>query len=85
MVNKITFATSENFQIQQINQTVYDMSFRIRYFLPRKAFQMISYKFHIIFVNGIKLCTYIPCGRFCTVFDLDLDLDLNFTRETTYP
>ena len=38
---------------------------------------MISYKFHIVFVNGIKLCTYIPCGRFCTVFDLELDLDLD--------
>lgn len=38
---------------------------------------MISYKFHIIFVNGIKLCTYIPCGRFFTLFDLDFDLDFD--------
>ena len=42
---------------------------------------MISYKFHIVFVNGIKLCTYIPCGRFCTVCDLDLDLDLNMHHQ----
>ena len=42
---------------------------------------MISYKFHIVFVNGIKLCTYIPCGRFCTVCDLDLDLDLNMYHQ----
>ena len=86
MANKITFATSGIFQIQQINQTVHDMSFRIIFLTKKvKAFQVISYKFLIIFVNGIKLCTYIPCGRFCTVFDLHLDLDLNFTKETTYP
>ena len=86
MANKITFATSGIFQIQEINQTVHDMSFRIIFLTKKvKAFQVISYKFLIIFVNGIKLCTYIPCGRFRTVFDLHLDLDLNFTKETTYP
>lgn len=45
---------------------------------------MISYKFYIVLVNGIKLCIYILCERFCIVFDLDLDLDLNMYYERNY-
>ena len=59
MANKITFATSGIFQIQQINQTVRDMSFRIIFLTKKVKALCICKTFQITFLGGIPIANTV--------------------------